>query len=556
MGSPPPQSLLLNLQFHAMTRQPPSSNRIPRAQLALMAALHGVSLVAWGLHLYARTLTPTIGSIPEPGEAEAHWWGVWPATYAPAWVIWLGTAALLATVLGAWVQVRRRAHISEETRPPPSPNLQSSIFNLLTLLLLVAFFLFPIVHTRWGDAYMLTYGIAWPDPALRLVYSWQAPLDVLLHAQFWRMIGEPRGWETATPVYRILSPLAGGIYLLVVLALSRDRRLAPGWLTYGLLVTLGLIQLFFGYVENYSFAAAGVLAYLWLGLGVLRGKRPLWLAATVLAVTNATHPSTVVLAPSLLYLGWTVYRVRWTETADSSASHPDPKNLRNPRFIPESVGNKSRAAIVFQVVLQIGLPMLLVAGGVITIMTAGGHGVQAMLTSDRPGGGDARWFVPLFATTTRWEQYVMFSWAHLRDALNEQMLVAPVVGGSLIVMGIYYSGLKIKNWAAGTAAPPDVQTSRNSIFNLQSSIFNFLLLATLTYLLFIWVWNPDYGGQRDWDLFSLAALPMTLLLIALLPRALNRGRLLAGAAAPLILVQGMHTVLWIFQNTRPWEWPK
>ncbi|MEZ4608874.1 MAG: hypothetical protein R2838_01215 [Caldilineaceae bacterium] len=78
------------------------------------------------------------------------------------------------------------------------------------------------------------------------------------------------------------------------------RRLAPAWLTYGLLVSLGLLQLFFGYVENYSFAAVGVLAYLWLGLRVA-GASPLWLAATVLAVTNATHPSTIVLAPSLLY---------------------------------------------------------------------------------------------------------------------------------------------------------------------------------------------------------------------------------------------------------------
>ncbi|MEZ4555040.1 MAG: hypothetical protein R2854_01060 [Caldilineaceae bacterium] len=82
------------------------------------------------------------------------------------------------------------------------------------------------------------------------------------------------------------------------------RRLAPAWLTYGLLVSLGLLQLFFGYVENYSFAAVGVLAYLWLGLRVPAGASPLWLAATVLAVTNATHPSTIVLAPSLLYLGW------------------------------------------------------------------------------------------------------------------------------------------------------------------------------------------------------------------------------------------------------------
>lgn len=83
----------------------------------------------------------------------------------------------------------------------------------------------------------------------------------------------------------------------------------------------------------------------------------------------------------------------------------------------------------------------------------------------------------------------------------------------------------------------------------------FLALSTGLYWLFTWVWNPDYGGQRDWDLFSLAAIPSTLLLARLLPRVLpDRGEL-AQAGLMLTTVSAMHTAAWIYQNTLPWEWP-
>ncbi len=137
---------------------------------------------------------------------------------------------------------------------------------------------------------MLAKGIAYPEPALRLTHSWQAPLDVFLHSQLWLALHAQLGWEDAMPVYRLLSPLAGAVYLGVVLALSRDSRLAPAWLTYGLLATLGVMQLFFGYVENYSFAAAGVLAFLWLGKGVLTGWQAV-VAGRDCACSHQCHPS-------------------------------------------------------------------------------------------------------------------------------------------------------------------------------------------------------------------------------------------------------------------------
>ena len=165
--------------------------------------------------------------------------------------------------------------------------------------------------------------------------------------------------------------------------------------------------------------------------------------------------------------------------------------------------------------VQIALPMMFVAGATVFLMEQGGHGINALLTSDRPGGGDARWLVPLWETTTRWEQYTLFSWPHLRDFINEQLLVAPVVLPSLLLTGFF----SFRHRAKSPPHPLSLSPYR--------PIFRFLLLATFLYLLFTWLWNPDYGGQRDWDLFSLAALPSTLLLVTVLPTMLpNRWYLL------------------------------
>ncbi|MEZ4714053.1 MAG: hypothetical protein R3A44_43115 [Caldilineaceae bacterium] len=274
-------------------------------QRTVAIELNLIALMVWGLHLYVRWLPPTPAPIPEPTDAEAAWWGLWPTTYAPPWFVVAATLALLGVMGALWVwpgAADGRRQSNSQNTPTASPTV-IILLTILGLLLVGAFFAFPIVHTRWGDAYLINQALAWPDPALRLTHSWQAPLDVFLHSELWLFLHEKFQWRQAAPVYRLLSPLAGVLYLSVALSLSRQQWLGPAWLTFGSLATLGLMQLFFGYIENYSFAAAGILLYLGLGLAALRNCVPLWVAALALAATNATHPSTVVLAPSLLYVG-------------------------------------------------------------------------------------------------------------------------------------------------------------------------------------------------------------------------------------------------------------
>ena len=456
------------------------------------------ALILAALHVYVTFLPATPTPIPGPEDAESAWWGLWPVTYAPGWLVWLGAAGVAVAVLWGWRHLR--VGQADEWHVP------ARWLWTAAALLFAAFWAFPIVHTRWGDAYILANAIGWPDPALRLTHSWQAPLAVFLHSRVWHWLSEPLGWQDALPVYRLLSPLAGGLYLWIVVRLSLNKRNAPSWVTFGLMASLGLIQLFFGYIENYSFAAVGILAYLWIGLGVLRGERPLWLVATVLAVTNATHPSTVIYAPSLLWLAYVDWR---------------------------------RSGRLLAALLAVAIPMLAVGGGTVLLMEVGGHGIVALLTTDRPGGGDGRWLVPLFATSTRWEHYTMFSWLHLRDLINQQLLVAPVVLPALILGWI---GTIWRRRRLDRDSGNDVEVA-------------FLGLAAGFHLLLTWVWNPDYGGQRDWDLFSLAAIPATLLLVRLSPRLWADARVRRAALIPLIVLQTLHTVAWIAQNRVPWQWP-
>lgn len=483
-----------------------------RLQRSTALALQALALLLFALHLSVRLALPPSppDTVPDAQSLETAWWGLWPVHFLSTWQVASGGAALLGALYMTWAVWPQRLRIPAKWG--------SALLLLVTAALVAAFHLFPLAHTRWGDAFMLANGIAYPDAALRITHSWQAPLDVFLHAQVWRMWHAALGWEDAAPAYRLLSPVAGLLYLLTALALSRDLSrepsCAPPWLSYGLLATLGLMQLFFGYVENYSFAAVGVLVYLWLGLRVLAGECPLWVAAALLAITNATHPSTVILAPSLLFLGWRRWRQR----------------------------NQS----VFAIVGEMALPMLLVGGATFVWMEASGHGLYALFNTDRPGGGDARWFVPLWQTSTRWEHYTLLSWPHLRDWLNQQMLVAPVV---LPALGIVAASM----WLARREAAR-VRTDQRGGAHVGDGM-RFLGVAAGFYLLFTFVWNPDYGGQRDWDLFSLAALPTVLLLTVCAPRSLPAPRLLRAGMIPLLVLQGWHTWAWIIQNTLPWQWP-
>ncbi len=477
--------------------------------------------LVWALRALALLLVGLTLAAPLFPEEVA--WGLWPAVYVSAgwrWALAGLTVGLVlcgdcsaigrraAVAVGAW-RVRRQRRAQQRSSRQQAHALRFGI----ALAMLAPFYLFRLRHLRWGDAYILVHAI--PHPEVRLTYNWQAPLDVFIHAKAWALGHQLFGWPDAMPVYWLLSTLAGGVFVWVLLGLAdwlgRDR--VEQWMIAGLVLSLGLMQLFFGYVENYSLMTVGVLVYIWLALRAQRGEIALVWPATALALTHAFHPSTIVLAPSLLYLAWQMRSVRPERTEAMAVA-----------------GRSSRPSPGRRIFWQVVGPYALVFAGVVALMTAGNHGLAALFGADAPGGGDRRWFVPLFETSTRWEHYTMFSPGHLLDIINEQLLVAPTIWPTLALTALF----------ARRRVP------------WRDPMLRLLLIMALLYLVLTLTWNPDYGGQRDWDLFAPASLPAALLAGVALARGLPERPALAAAGRALIAVQAFRLALWIYQNTLPW----
>ena len=473
----------------------------------ILLALRLLALAVIALHLLA------------PQLSEANAWGVWPFTYLPvAWRWGLALAAAFLIIFGArlweWVGPGFGRLFDRVSWGSPGARLA------LAAAAALPFWLFRIRHLRWGDAYLLVNAI--PHPDVKLTYVWQAPLDLFLHARLWQLANRWFGWPDPIPVYWILSTVAGVTFVWIALGLAHwlGQNRTERALLAGLVLTLGAMQLFFGYIENYSLMTVGVLLYAWLALVTLRGEIALVWPATVLAITHALHPSTIILAPSLVYLAVLLIDRR------SPGSQP----VQGRR--PAAALTSRKGSISWQrALVSLAVPYILVFSGVVVLLTAGHHGLDALLGADFPGGGDRQWFVPLFKVTTRWQHYTMFSWAHLLDIVNQQLMSAPMIWPSLILVVLL----------AWRTLPSNDQT------------FRLLTFMALSYLLLTLTWNPDYGGQRDWDLFSPAAAPAALLLAYALPRALPERRALAAAGWALVIAQALHTVAWIYQNTLPYE---
>ncbi|MBN1220874.1 MAG: hypothetical protein JXM69_18270 [Anaerolineae bacterium] len=479
------------------TQIPPISTPGKISQSKMEAAqnwfLAGVRL--WGL--MALTLHLAAASLPEELS-----WSVWPYTFLSPGVGW-GLALLVAALIIPPVNHAGWSWLAWLWRVWPGKRARQWWFALLALLSGLLFWLARLRHLRWGDSYLLSVALSYPEAELRVIYNWQAPLTVFTHQRLWQYVAHPwLGWSVEK-VYIAVSIICGMIFVYLLLSFLAQLGRSPlkTAALAGLMLTTGSMQLFFGYVENYTIVSLGLLITLILAWPALAGEGRLAWPVLAFSLTNAFHPSTVFLWPGIMFLAW----LCWKRNHVSLASG----------------------------LLQTLLPPLLIGGGVLALMESGGHGLSALTGIDRPGGGDGIWFVPLFETTTQWQHYTMFSAAHLLDWLNEHFLISPF-GLPLIVLTLI-----------------TVYRFRVSLFDRPGNrdYAYFLGVTSAAYLLLSWLWNPDYGGRNDWDLFAPSAFVYTLLASHLLVRILpSRDKLKEGSLF-IIAVSLLHTAAWIFTNT-------
>jgi len=310
---------------------------------------------------------------------------------------------------------------------------------------------------------------------------------------------------------RALNCVLGGILILVLLWIVLRDTLSVSlsiWLAV-LILSSGSVQLFFGYVENYTPVLFFAYLYLFSGLMFIHTRRALWMVVTIgCALTAlAMHLLGAVLLLSLgLLLAWSLVR------------------NRSPRLLPYLA-----ASLVL---------LFLIATFVLAKATDyGKHFLPLRATEDISG----------ILTPTHW-----------LDILNELLIVLPTLP-LFAVMGILaYRWSRVKrasqepNERGAGCLDSVTESGDGRWFGTQIEWYWSLLIA-LPCLVFLVAFRTEIGMARDWDLLSITIVGLLpLALFALNRLSVNFGDSWVPAiTTPVLVLSAVLAVAWIGVNASP-----
>lgn len=360
----------------------------------------------------------------------AHlFWGIHHLAYVPVWArsLWTALALLLLWSPG---QLLARLELASGR----------ALGRILTpfVLAVAGGFVFWLLRNRthfMGDGYLVAELV---DRGLGFrTYDF---LDFYLHALVWKILQSGEG-VSAFKIYAWASILAGMGYLLTArwLSLRLEKDSSGRSLVFSLLVLCGPLQLFFGYVESYSFQTVFILLYLGAAILALRGEGSLLRASLFFGLALAFHTTTVFLAPTLLYLA--LARAR-------------------------EGGLLRRAAST----LLPALGVVLAAAALLVLTGYSYRNFEHDILENRHASSI---LLPLVGAGG------IFSLYHLKDLLNLILLLIPVP--SLLLL------------ATLVRRPRALWDAHERRFLAIGSVFLTLLLITV---------DRKLGGARDWDLFA------------------------------------------------------
>jgi tetratricopeptide (TPR) repeat protein len=425
-------------------------------------------------------------------------WGAHFYHFYPPWLLVAATLALGAVVVVAAVRGEAVAAAVTNAFAPFLAGKRVYVSAAVSVLAGTALFWFArISHTYLGDGNVIVEEIYTSHLLLE-----REPLTSLLQ---YAVFGTTRAWFddanlspdlNAQAALAVGSVVAGFCFLIIAAFLGRElarlvkveddrhARVIAALLSF-VVVTQGYMQLFFGYVENYSFYTVGVLAYLWLALAYLRGAAPLVCPALALILCIALHLSSLVLAASFVLLVVVALARRSTRTAA----------LRD-----------------------------------LAIAAAIGVAVGLVFARIRPGYNMLATFATMIRTAFADKNNAgyMFSNQHYRDFFNEQLLIGPL-------------GMFLFLPAAGAALLTPTLRRQPAAW--------FFLLAGMGYLAACWLLvDSNLGYARDWDLLSQSGLLFVVsALVLLLMRGAPRTVLITALVCALA-TSVYHTVPWIGVN--------
>jgi tetratricopeptide (TPR) repeat protein len=352
-------------------------------------------------------------------------------------------------------------------------------YSAVGLVSTLVFWLLRTATPLLGDGYLragqLKFGV---------LLELTEPLDFYLHLLAFRWFG----WDGYT-TYAILSCLAGGVFVFLALLLcdAWGRNRSERFLVLVMLVTMGSMQLFFGYVESYSLMYVLLAAYLLAGLLYLKGEAEFVWPCLFLLLAGGFHLAAFFALPSLFLLAWAKV---------PSPSEEGPKGF--------------------------GFARAMYLGGVLFVMTVGLYLLRTYALERPPSS------VLIYPFGSNESLYSFFSIAHWLDFLNEQLLISPVGALVLFALLVFF---------------------RRSI-DFKDTALKFLLWVMLCLFVFALLIDPKLGYARDWDLFAFTGMGVTFLgayLVLGLARREN-GRNLSRITLALALTALVSTLPWLLVN--------
>jgi tetratricopeptide (TPR) repeat protein len=168
---------------------------------------------------------------------------------------------------------------------------------LVIMVSLAILYFFRVQVHSLGDGYLRAYQI---EQGYSYIHS--EPLDYLLHVLLYDILNKFTSMS-GEDIYALFSIACGLIYILAVYLItsSPENKLIPV-ISGLLLIEMGGIQLFFGYVESYSLVYLSGILYVVLCYRFIQKQKGLLIASILLAIAVASHQSGFILLPSFAYL--------------------------------------------------------------------------------------------------------------------------------------------------------------------------------------------------------------------------------------------------------------
>ncbi len=381
--------------------------------------------------------------------APAYAWGVHFYHFFPAWIGWalaLLSLAVLIPPVGESLYERLENVATAVSRPFTHLN-QNLTFIFLSLLSLPLFWIFRDRMHLLGDGMFRITEL--PSGKIHL----QEWLDGFIHGIAYRLMMKQVPTWTPELTYAFVSVLCGGAFVFFALKLSSllGRSGFGKLLIFSFLITLGSVQLFFGYVESYSILQVALLAYVFFAARYLSGKNSILPVLVVFMISVALHITSLIYIPSFVYL---LLKGRKDQPAKEKGLG---KTISNAFLV---------AALVVAAFLVISWVIVVATG-----LEKTGKGIIIL---------------PLLGTETY--AFGMFSPAHILEFANQLLLLTPV-GISLLLFLVYFK-FKHKEF--------------------KNRLVNFLMLAVFCAMVYLFAFNFTLGSA-DWDLRSSPAVFFALL---------------------------------------------